>query len=358
MVGLHASDPASVFLAAWARVPGVSRGDVEEALYERRSLLRVLGMRRTMFVVPRHTAPLLDVGCAGPISRRERTRLEGLLAGADITDDPGPWLRRVEEATLNALEARGEAVATELTEDVPELGAKIRLGQGKKWGGSFGVSTRVLFLLAGEGRIVRARPRGSWRSSQYRWARMEDWLGEPPDKPEIEVARTGLVRLYLQRFGPATETDVVWWTGWTKTAARKALGAAGAVEIETDQGPALVLAGDEDEPADTDPWVAFLPGLDPTIMGWKERDWYLGPHAHQIFDRNGNAGPTVWAGGKVVGAWAQSKEGAVIYRLVEDVAPSVVDAIGARAEQLGDWLEGTVVTTRFPSPLHRQLAGR
>lgn len=358
VVGLHSSDPASVFLSVWARVPGVERDDMEQALYQARSLVRVLGMRRTMFVVPRDSAPLLDAGCAGPISQRERRRLEGYLTDAGITTEPGPWLRRVEEATLAALETRGEAAATELTEDVPELGEKIRLGEGKKWGGEVGVSTRILFLLAGEGRIVRARPRGTWVSSQYRWARMEDWLGEQLDLPQIDEARAELVRLYLRRFGPATETDVVWWTGWTKTATREALHGAGVVEVGVDGGTAMVLAGDEDEPGDTEPWVALLPALDSTIMGWKERDWYLGPHAHHIFDRNGNAGPTVWAGGRVVGAWAQSGDGRVVYRLVGEVDAASAGQIAAKADELTHWLEGTVVSARFPSRLHRELAGR
>ena len=39
-----------------------------------------------------------------------------------------------------------------------------------------------------------------------------------------------------------------------------------------------------------------------TFMGWKERDWFLGEHAEPLFDRNGNAGPTVWRDGRVVGS--------------------------------------------------------
>ena len=52
------------------------------------------------------------------------------------------------------------------------------------------------------------------------------------------------------------------------------------------------------------PWVALLPGLDSTVMGWKERAWFLGGHQHALFDVNGNAGPTVWCNGRIVGGWA------------------------------------------------------
>src|SRR5665811_985616 len=77
VVGLHASDPASVFLGAWARVPNLSRVQMETALYEHRSLVRVLGMRRTMFVVPTENMPLLDVGCAGQLGEGEGTKWAG-----------------------------------------------------------------------------------------------------------------------------------------------------------------------------------------------------------------------------------------------------------------------------------------
>jgi hypothetical protein len=52
LVGLHSSDPATVFLSSWARVDGFEPRDLEDALYVRRSLVRMLGMRRTLFVVP------------------------------------------------------------------------------------------------------------------------------------------------------------------------------------------------------------------------------------------------------------------------------------------------------------------
>ena len=97
------------------------------------------------------------------------------------------WLARVEAATLAALAARGEATARELTADVPELGAKLTVGEGKTWAGTMGVSTRVLFLLATEGLIVRTRPLGTWTSGQYRWATTEHWLGAP--LAEIDHAR-------------------------------------------------------------------------------------------------------------------------------------------------------------------------
>ena len=104
--------------------------------------------------------------------------------------------------------------------------------------------------------------------------------------------------------------------------------------------------------------VALLPGLDPTIMGWKERGWYLGPHRGPLFDRNGNAGPTVWVGGRAVGAWSQRAGGEVVTRLLEPVDTPTATRIDAAAERLTAWMDGVRVIPRFPTPLDRELAGR
>ena len=42
-------------------------------------------------------------------------------------------------------------------------------------------------------------------------------------------------------------------------------------------------------------------------MGWIERDWYLGPYKAQLFDTNGNAGPTAWWNGWIVGGRRQTE---------------------------------------------------
>jgi hypothetical protein len=355
LVGLHATDPASVYLSALARVPRLDVPTMEEALYEERSLLKMLGMRRTMFVVPPDLAPVIQASCTQAIAVAERKRTIALLAGAGISADPDRWLRDVEEATMRALEARGEAVATELTKDVPGLGTQIPFGEGKKWQGTLGVSTRVLFLLSMEGRIVRARPRGSWISSQFRWTPTSRWLpGGIADLPTDE-ARIELVRRWLAVFGPGTVADIRWWTGWTLGEVRKSLAAIEPVEVDLDGATGLALADDLGPTPASEPWVALLPSLDSTVMGWAARDWYLGPHRSALFDRNGNAGPTIWADGRVVGGWGQTAGAEVVYRLFEDVGREAVITIEREAERVSAFLGGVRVTPRFRTPLEHEL---
>ena len=192
LVGIHATDPASVYLGALARIKAFAPEDMAKALYDDRTVLKVLGMRRTMFVEPRELVPVVHGAVTKALAAAERKRLIQMLEGADkdagVDADVERWLAKVESETVAALTDAGEATATELTKKVPGLRVQILLGEGKKWAGKVGVSTRMLFLLATEGRIVRGRPRGTWLSSMYAWAPMEKWLGEPlPEMPTDEA---------------------------------------------------------------------------------------------------------------------------------------------------------------------------
>jgi hypothetical protein len=355
LVGLHSSDPVTVFLSARARVKGFVPGDLEAALYERKSLVRMLGMRRTLFVVPREVAAVMDEACTKALAPGERKRLVRMLEeqGVAPAGKGERWLDRVAAETLDALEARGEAAARELTKEVPGLGAKLSFGEGKTWAGTVGVSTRVLFLLATDGRIVRTRPLGGWTSGQYRWSTTEGWLGGPlPDIDRAEAC-ADLLRRWLRAFGPGTVTDVRWWTGWTAKLAASTLESIGAVEVGLEEGTGYVLPDDLARVRAVGPWVALLPGLDPTVMGWKERAWYLGDHANTLFDRNGNAGPTVWSNGRVVGGWTQTGDGEVVVTLLERVDAKTRSAIEAERERLRVWLGAVRIKSRFPTPLER-----
>lgn len=156
-------------------------------------------------------------------------------------------------------------------------------------------------------------------------------------------------------FGPATVADLRWWTGWTAGHVKRALEEIAPVEVDLGGRPGIVLEHDLEPDAPPDPWVAMLPALDPTPMGWSERDWYLGAHRSALFDRSGNIGPTVWWEGRIVGGWAQRQDGEVVFRLLEDAGAPAVSAVEAEAARLTAWLGQTRVTPRFRTPLGREL---
>jgi hypothetical protein len=138
---------------------------------------------------------------------------------------------------------------------------------------------------------------------------------------------------------------------------RQALEDVGAVEVDlAEDGSGYVLADDTEDLPEPEAWVALLPSLDTTAMGWKEREWYLGDHYGRLFDRNGNAGPTVWVNGRVVGGWAQRPDGRVVHELFEDVGTEAKSVVETRRGELQDWLGDVTINPRFRSPHDKELS--
>ncbi|MEU6173834.1 winged helix DNA-binding domain-containing protein [Streptantibioticus parmotrematis] len=347
VVALHSSDPATVYLSAGARLARPGAAEVDRALYEDVTLVRLLAMRRTLFAVTEDFAPHVSAGAARPVAARERvTLLKHLREHAEGWDEAR--LARTQERVLAALARHGEATTAELAQDVPELRETMLMSQGKPYEARQSVGSRLLRLLASDGHVRRARPRGSWTSNVHPWAPVPQW----PEVPAAR-ARAEIVRRWLASYGPGTEADVKWWTGWTLRDTRAALADLGAVET----GAGYVLPGDEEPDAEVEPWAALLPALDPTAMGWRGRDWYLDPdHVPALYDRAGNVGPTVWWNGRIVGAWAQRPDGTIAWRTLTDPGREAQHAVEAEAARLTAWLDGKRITPRFRTPLERELA--
>ncbi|MFI1703418.1 winged helix DNA-binding domain-containing protein [Streptomyces griseoruber] len=356
LVALHGTDPATVYLAVGARLadPAGPVPATERALYEDRTLVRMHGMRDTVFVFPAELTAVVHASTGLAVATRARASLVADMAKAGAPD--AAWLKEVEESALAALGRLGQATAAELAREEPRLRERFVYAAGKSYEGVHTVSTRLLRLLGVEGKVVRGRPLGSWTSSQFRWALA-------PAHPEMDPAQaqTELLRRWLTVCGPATEADLKWWTGWKVTDVRRALKAIGAQAVTVDGGTGYVVEGDAGPvAAPEEPWAALLPALDPTAMGWQGRDWYLAPELRPaLFDRSGNIGPTVWWNGRVVGGWAQRADGEIVWRILtgEGIGRDAEAAVAAEAERLGGRLGEARVTPRFRTPVEKELAG-
>jgi hypothetical protein len=352
---LHATEAATVYLSLFARVEGMTVADVDRALYEDRSLVKQLAMRRTLFVFPRDLLPAAWGSAAPRVADRERRRTAKDVEAGGLADDGEAWLKEAREAVLGRLADGSALSAATLREELPALEGKVRLGSGK-WQAEVSLAPRVLGVLGAEGLIVRGRNEGHWRVSRPAWTLMDRWLGERPVRLEPQEGYAELVRRWLRSFGPGTETDIVWWLGATKAVVRRALVDVAAVEVALDDGGnGWVLPDDLEPVASEPPWAALLPVLDPTSMGWKQRDFYLRPdHTPYLFDTNGNAGSTAWWNGQIVGCWVQDEDGVVHVVLREDVGTEGQAALDVEAERLTDFLDGVRVNSVYAS---RQMRG-
>ncbi|HEU4567029.1 MAG TPA: winged helix DNA-binding domain-containing protein [Marmoricola sp.] len=350
---LHATEPASVHLAALART-GADLGTIDAALYDERSVVKQLAMRRTVFAFPRALLPAVWGSAAARVASQQRRQLARQVVEAGIATDGAVWVRETTEAVLAALREHGPMTTAQLREMLPALDSRLTYAEGKSYAATTPIAPRVLTTLAASGAVLRGANEGGWKLSRPRWTLAGDWLGEQPEPLDERAGYAVLVEAWLRSFGPGTEADLEWWLGATRSAVRRALADVGAVEVDLDGGAVgVVLPDDVDPVGPPGRWAALLPALDPTTMGWKQRDFYLGPHAALLFDRNGNGGPTAWVDGRIVGGWTQKDDGQVVV-----VACAEVDRAGQRllddqADRLTSWLSGDVVRSIYQSPLVR-----
>jgi hypothetical protein len=247
----------------------------------------------------------------------------------------------------------------QLRAEVPSIAGTIVVSPGSRWGGEIPIAPRIVTLLGARGEIVRGPNAGHWRLARPSWTLMSRWLGEAPAPLSVGDGYAELVRRWLWTFGPGTAEDLRWWLGGTLAAVRGALADVAAVEVRLDAGDTGWLLPDDVEPVASDaPWAALLPVLDPTTMGWKRRDFYLGPHGPQVFDNNGNAGTTAWWDGRIVGCWVQDADAAVRVVLLEDPGVDGQRALEAEAERLSGWLDGTRVSNVYTAAAMRAASGR
>lgn len=350
MVGLHATEPASVYLSARARVDGFEIADLDRAIFADRTLVKQLAMRRTLFVFPRATLPLAVAACGPRVARGAARTLARDLERGGVADGTA-WIAEASAAVLAALADGHEPTTSELRTALQIVDRTSPAGSGA-WAAEVAVLPRLLAIMSARGLVVRGTTVGSWLNPRPRWAAMDRWLGQALPSPDPDASRAALVAGWLRAFGPGTEDDIAWWLGGTLGEVRAALTTLEAVAVQIDHAtkPGWLLPDDLAEADAVEPWAALLPSLDPTTMGWKERTWYVGPHRPLVFDSVGNGGTTAWWDGRIVGAWHQPTDGRVELILLERIGARARRALDAEAVRLTEWLAGARPGNRWVSP--------
>jgi hypothetical protein len=322
--GLHATGATTPYLSLWVRRGGFAKEELQEALHNERSLGKVLCMRNTLFILPKDLLPT-----AYQATKKQR---EALLSR---------WLRHrgltrqeYELVTASIREALGNTAKTaaEIRRELddPSLAALVD-------------------FMPNDWQLIRGRPRGTWRSNLYEYSAFEAWFSDVDlESLTAEEAQVKLVQHYLSHLGPATEEDIVWWTGLGKQEIRQALalmrGQLVEIEIEGLRDSHLALTKDLNEletSLQSERPAFLLPSLDPYVMGYKDRRRFLDQVRYeQVFDRAGNALPTVWFDGEVIGVWLEDSKKPVIETfLFEDADKRILTELDAEAQRLARFLE-------------------
>jgi hypothetical protein len=315
--GIYGSAPTS-HLGLAARVDGYLPADLERERLASRSILRVPGMRGSVFLAPRPLAPAILA-----LSRPRTARRT--LAGMGIDD-----------RELARLGARVEAVLAD--ERLASAGIRARLGVDDPGGP---VLTLLLRTMAHDGRIVAAEPVGGTNATAYRHARMADWAPDVADIPDVDEALRVMAPIWMAANGPGSVADLAWWAGVTRGQARAALEVMGATEVAVDGLPEPQWATDEvaaeAEAATSAGVVRLLPLWDAWLMGRRERARILDARLRPfVVDRSGNVTNTVTLDGRVVGTWDVVAAQLRVW-LADPVDPPLLEAAAKRLQPVLDW---------------------
>jgi hypothetical protein len=300
VVGLHAQVMSSAELQAATRIDGLRADDVREALWERRSLVKVWAFRQTLHLLTADDLAEFVVAARS----LERWHTPAWLRYFKMTDE---GVAEVID-TIGAVLTDRPMTRVEVVDAVVERVRKPHLREDMLtgWGTFLGPAAQRGKLVFGpsDGRNVA-------------FVDPSAWLGRtigPDREPEAADAALGrLIARYLAAFpGASREMIARWWGGGRMTAVSRALQALPTVitEVDVEGTRGLVRNDDLEALASVSPEheVRLLPGFDPYTNELPRRvESVLGDTHHDRVHRTaGWVTPIVVVDGRVGGTWELS----------------------------------------------------
>ena len=335
LCGAHAQVMSAAKLSLGLRIASLTREVIQNALWTERSLVKTVGPRGTVHLLPARDLPMWT---------------GALSALAQVPTGHAPDAQLTSAQTEAVVEAIAIALEDgELTVD--ELGASV-IAQAGSWAGdlvmpAFGsmwprwrqaISTAahrgVLCFGENRGRLVTY-------TSPYRWL--------PDFRPAAgEAALAEIVRRYLYVYGPATPRDFAQWLGapprWATELFASLWGALQPVAIEGRR--AWVATGDAAEATADARGVLLLPYFDAYVVGCQPRALlFPGRAAERALTPSGQAGnyPVLVVDGVVSGVWHLRRAGRRLAFAVEPFTPldpAQRGALDDQVERIASFLGG------------------
>jgi winged helix DNA-binding protein len=337
--GLQAQIMSAAYLQAWTRNHAITRGEIEDALWKKRTLIKTSLMRQTVHVIPADEFPIY-------ISALKSSRVAGalrIMRRCGIGDEEAAALTSLIMDILSpGPRNRGDIHAAVR----PKVSKRVRAWMDKVWS--------IVRIPIAEGLICY----GPGEGNQATFIRTDQWMAAMPSAISEEQARARLFRCYLRAYGPATVKDFAHWAGMPAGEVRPlpALLAPELEEIAVEKKSCLLLRADLDflgarEGGESS--VRLLPHFDPYLLAHREKDHLIASrHYKRVYRNQGWISPVVLVDGAVAGVWRYKLQGKQVVVTVEafDKMPSVVKArIARESESLAGFLGGTLGACRIVS---------
>lgn len=343
IIGLHATAAATPYLSLFARMKHFTRDMLYTELYVKRSLAKVRCMRKTVFVLPRNilAEALVATRAMTELVSTQYSRYLG-MSEEQYQETAGKVLQILKGRTMSSSEIK------------KELALKLNV-------------SAITNLMCDQAKLIRASPQGGWRSNAHTYALFSEWF---PDINLLTIreteARAAMVKRYVRAFGPVTESDVSWWTGFPMREVRHTLDGEDVTPVQIDNlDQEFYMSSDQVQVMNsTDPpdknEVMFLPTLDPYPMGYRDRGRYLNTsYRDYVFDGSGNATSTIVVDGRITGVW-DIEDSTVKVFLFETAEDRLRDLVQSEARRTGSFVaerKADVEECHSMVPLPRRTAG-
>lgn len=346
LCGLQSTGTFEPYVYLFSRKTNFKKEELDSLLYESRDLIKIRGMRNTLFIVPIEDAPIIH----NATNYLKESRFDGFFTHTDFTRDE---YFNLESQILQVLK-KESLITTDIKKKIP-TDRNISI---------------IISLMCDKLLLVRDQPPKGWKDRRNKYALMKNYY---PDLNfegiEEQEAINSLVYKYVDAYGPVTEEDIAWWGSFTKTSTRKAL------EFNKNKIEKLTISDSEYYILKSDikllekttppkpPKINFIANLDPYLMGYKKRERFIKSDIYDfVFDRSGNGTTTILFNGEVIGIWdfQDKPEPLIKFLLFEKPKENVINEIKKKASQIGQFIleqEVKIQECSNSTPLTKRSAG-
>lgn len=323
LCGLHSTRLSTSYLSLFVRTKYFMKTDLERELYINRTLGRIRGMRRTLFIQPIDMIPIVHTATFKLGEKNFEKYME--FHKVSINE-----YQEVSDRIMKILKGK-ELSASEIRK---ELNSKSNI-------------PAIIQLMCNYGLLIRGKPIKDWKDGRNRYAVFKEYFPSLDLKiiSEKEAVQY-LVEKYVKTYGPVSENDISWWTGLTKLKIREALqnikSQLNSVTISSIKGKFITLNSDIEQLHNLNnvdnPTLIFLPELDPYPMGYKDRERYIdSKNYNKIFDRSGNIAATIFLDGIAIGVWdtEEKSEPIIKFHLFHPIEKDLLEELYSKAKKIG-----------------------